>query len=149
MVIEDDEDEDRAPLFAQFVQRLTAMRTVFGPRIPRRLHYDGGHQGHRVDPIMLRDLTPEDYELLLRLDERLENRRAASGKELKSLNQMKADDSAEWQERQCGICLLNYGPGDNCVQLPCEHIFHDPCIKHWLEIQAVCPVCKRSIRTHQ
>ncbi|EFH53290.1 hypothetical protein ARALYDRAFT_904942 [Arabidopsis lyrata subsp. lyrata] len=46
----------------------------------------------------------------------------------------------------CSICmrLLAYGVGeDECVRLPlCNHGFHKPCIKTWLEVNSSCANCR-------
>lgn len=35
--------------------------------------------------------------------------------------------SIAWKE-ECGICLLNWAPGDRQKVLPCLHLFHPQCI---------------------
>lgn len=45
----------------------------------------------------------------------------------------------------CVVCGDSLGD-DSCYrQLPCSHIFHQPCIDTWLRTQdASCPVCRRT-----
>ncbi|KAM3143802.1 hypothetical protein pb186bvf_004078 [Paramecium bursaria] len=47
---------------------------------------------------------------------------------------------------ECAICLSNYGNEDRVIQLPCNghigHLFHDDCIKIWIETCGSCPICR-------
>lgn len=47
-----------------------------------------------------------------------------------------------YTEDKCNICL-----DDNCQRYVtlCGHIFHEKCIKEWVNINASCPVCKSVI----
>uniref|UniRef100_A0A0C9S3B2 TSA: Wollemia nobilis Ref_Wollemi_Transcript_30427_1357 transcribed RNA sequence n=1 Tax=Wollemia nobilis TaxID=56998 RepID=A0A0C9S3B2_9CONI len=42
---------------------------------------------------------------------------------------------------QCVICRLEYEEGDMILTLPCKHQYHSDCIKDWLKINKICPVC--------
>ena len=46
---------------------------------------------------------------------------------------------------KCVICLNGYKIGEKECTLPCMHIFHYNCLKHWMYEQRVCPICKREI----
>eukprot|EP01114_Cavostelium_apophysatum_P021365 TRINITY_DN7438_c0_g1_i1.p1 TRINITY_DN7438_c0_g1~~TRINITY_DN7438_c0_g1_i1.p1 ORF type:complete len:347 (-),score=36.12 TRINITY_DN7438_c0_g1_i1:69-1109(-) len=45
----------------------------------------------------------------------------------------------------CAICLANYETDEEIRFLPCNHHFHTECVDQWLEINATCPFCKRSV----
>lgn len=47
------------------------------------------------------------------------------------------------KKEECAICFQNYY-GKKAVKLPCEHVFHDECIKKWLdgEDNNSCPLCR-------
>lgn len=51
--------------------------------------------------------------------------------------------------KTCAICLDEYVPGDALRLLqPCGHLFHQPCIDHWLDATAPppkCPVCNAHV----
>lgn len=34
---------------------------------------------------------------------------------------------------QCRICLCQYQVNDTALNMPCNHIFHENCLKKWLE----------------
>jgi hypothetical protein len=35
---------------------------------------------------------------------------------------------------QCAICMDDFVVAELAKQLPCKHIFHEPCISQWLKI---------------
>ena len=49
------------------------------------------------------------------------------------------------EKKKCCICLENYKNNDETIILPCVHIFHSNCIKHWMKRQDTCPICKNKI----
>ncbi|KAL3089762.1 hypothetical protein niasHT_025252 [Heterodera trifolii] len=50
-------------------------------------------------------------------------------------------------ESDCAICLDQIRAGIHVKQLPsCEHIFHDDCIKLWIQGgHSACPMCRQQI----
>ncbi|KAH8739568.1 RING-H2 finger containing membrane associated protein [Cryptosporidium ryanae] len=53
--------------------------------------------------------------------------------------------------KQCVICManiivLNNFESEMCgVCTPCDHIFHQKCLKQWMDIKLECPTCRRII----
>jgi len=47
----------------------------------------------------------------------------------------------------CIICQENYTPESVVSELNCDdrHIFHEPCLKMWLEQKLECPICKKAV----
>lgn len=42
----------------------------------------------------------------------------------------------------CGICLEDWAPGSQAMELPCKHLFHPDCASPWLtKHSALCPLC--------
>jgi len=88
-----------------------------------------------------RELTPEDYELLLALDTSVPK---------KTLSLSKIDEIAPKKsvssdildlELNCVICFSEFEENCNVRTLPCGHIFHADCIENWLGNSSVnCPV---------
>lgn len=92
--------------------------------------------------IQHREITPEDYEYLSRLDEFVK-KKTLSDEILKSL---KTDTADEWLTKQkCGICHQEYEYADLCKFLPCDHVFHSDCIDSWLKISVNCPLDNLSV----
>lgn len=98
-----------------------------------------------------RDFGPEDYEMLQRLDENVENRNGASFEEIEQLPTVVATGGGrgegEGAEAKCCICLEEIEPGSNLRILPCLHKdFHQICVDQWLIEKSVCPVCQSSVK---
>lgn len=88
-----------------------------------------------------RDLTPEDYELLLRLDNRVKPKTLS----LDLLQALNAETVAEGldadDDNVCGVCLDAYVAGQTRKCLPCGHRFHSDCIDSWLSSSSmICPL---------
>ncbi|OEL31873.1 E3 ubiquitin-protein ligase [Dichanthelium oligosanthes] len=45
----------------------------------------------------------------------------------------------------CCICLSKFSNNEDLRELPCMHVFHMECIDKWLQINALCPLCKSEI----
>jgi len=91
-----------------------------------------------------RDLTPEDYELLLRLDESLE-KKTVKKETLTTLTEKTIDEEVQRMEL-CTVCMFNYELGDKVKYLPCGHYFHVDCIVPYLSSYGQnCPVCKAKV----
>ena len=123
----------------------------------------GGDPAHRQLQAMMmmgtdRDFGPEDYEMLLALDEHTPTKmiaRASRGEisRLPTINytppREDPSDPAKAKEEartRCLVCLEDFVPGETLRLLPCIHFFHAKCIDRWLGEKAECPVCKSSIR---
>lgn len=48
------------------------------------------------------------------------------------------------QCEKCVICLEDFSEGDSLTGLPCKHVFHHPCLVHWLNggSSHACPLCR-------
>jgi hypothetical protein len=96
-----------------------------------------------------RDFTPEDYELLCRLDDKVENRKGAKEEQLAALPTEVV--GAEGRRRSdgapatCTICLEELAAGDVLKRPPCLHDFHSDCLDTWLKTKACCPICQRGV----
>ena len=105
-----------------------------------------GLRRSELHALMTREITPEDYETLLKLDK---------GGTQKVLDQPSVDRISEIKVSEitislppCGICLLSYQADDTVKQLPCKHFFHTACIDRWLlEGSARCPLDGKEVTT--
>lgn len=52
--------------------------------------------------------------------------------------------AGERHKTQCAICTENIKEGDEIIVLRCpgKHFFHAPCIKSWLRVKVLCPLCR-------
>ena len=96
----------------------------------------------QIRDLQNRELTPEDYELLLRLDEMNglvhgQRQQVLSQGEAAALIETVLDGDAE-----CSICLCDMASGEQEVLLACGHHYHPGCIKDWLvKGKDTCPMC--------
>jgi hypothetical protein len=96
-----------------------------------------------------RDFTADDYEMLCRLDETVENKKGASAAQLAALPAQTVPAGGllgEGGERlRCSVCLEEFDEGQALCSLPCVHKFHAGCIRTWLQQKATCPVCQQKL----
>ena len=85
-----------------------------------------------------RELTPEDYDLLLRLDESVAPKTISRD----VLSSLKTDTvTSESAGELCAVCMDPYDIGQSRKFLPCNHVFHTKCIDMWLENSSQnCPI---------
>mmetsp|Transcript_22183 Transcript_22183/g.50701 ORF Transcript_22183/g.50701 Transcript_22183/m.50701 type:complete len:215 (+) Transcript_22183:177-821(+) len=96
----------------------------------------------QVSDLLFRDITPEDYDLLLQLDESL-NRPTASQAMIEKLPVARNKDV---HGQRCAVCMMDFGSSDAITQLQCKHAFHKECIGRWLvERCRVCPLCQEEV----
>ena len=91
---------------------------------------------HHSLRVQHRDITPEDYDTLLRLTD------SVKPKTLPPSALEQRAPSFAWRPpllpgmsdapQTCSICLESLAHGDRCRRLPCRHVFHRECIDTWL-----------------
>eukprot|EP00428_Durinskia_dybowskii_P019745 CAMPEP_0170223072 /NCGR_PEP_ID=MMETSP0116_2-20130129/11233_1 /TAXON_ID=400756 /ORGANISM="Durinskia baltica, Strain CSIRO CS-38" /LENGTH=656 /DNA_ID=CAMNT_0010473769 /DNA_START=92 /DNA_END=2062 /DNA_ORIENTATION=+ len=92
-----------------------------------------------VIEIMYRDLKPEDFEMLNKLDEQLPKKNIVKRNLIDKLPRKLASDC---DSTECGVCLAELEPASRVVNLPCNHAFHPACISRWLtQCKNTCPLC--------
>eukprot|EP00435_Cladocopium_sp_Y103_P065537 s1130_g27.t1 len=78
--------------------------------------------------LLSREITPDDYELLLRLDK-------AVGQPVASTETVEALPSVapeEFKGQNCSICLAPFEDDSEVAAMQCKHQFHRSCISRWL-----------------
>lgn len=68
---------------------------------------------------------------------------AASSSFIESLSSLILSDTEV--NKDCSICYENFKQELRGIKLPCGHIFHERCIKKWLEIDHICPTCRHEL----
>ncbi|KAF8706514.1 hypothetical protein HU200_030790 [Digitaria exilis] len=51
------------------------------------------------------------------------------------------------EEEECAVCLKSFEEGDRMGAMPCSHEFHDGCIRRWLAISCLCPLCRFALQS--
>lgn len=88
--------------------------------------------------LLTRDITPEDYDLLLLLDSTVPARTLT--KDILSSFPSHTHSSSD-PAGMCTVCLCEFDHGDTLTTLPCRHVFHRACIERWLGSSSCkCPV---------
>jgi len=83
------------------------------------------------------------YEELVALDEN-NVRRGVSESVIRRLPRTKtgsADNNTD-----CLVCMEKFTAGGSAVKLPCNHKFHEDCIKPWFAGNRTCPVCRYEVQ---
>jgi hypothetical protein len=92
-----------------------------------------------VFDLFSREITPDDYEMLLRLDKDVVKKPVASAD---SISGLPVVPFSEAEGGSCAVCLAGFEAGDSIAALPCKHHFHRACITRWLaECRRTCPLC--------
>ncbi|KAK9092788.1 hypothetical protein Syun_027699 [Stephania yunnanensis] len=95
------------------------------------------------------DIDDMSYEELLALGERIGNVKTGLSEENISRSLKTRVHSSSCREdincdmrETCIICQLDYEKEENVGILECGHEYHADCIKQWLTLKNVCPICK-------
>lgn len=59
----------------------------------------------------------------------------------KYIHKTNKDASETTKDDKCPICFEHLSTIEK-VSLKCKHIFHNSCIKTWLQTNSVCPICR-------
>ena len=93
----------------------------------------------KIADMQHRDITPEDYELLLQLD----NDVAPKTVSQELLKQLHTAASSEFglAGELCSICMEQFRTKDLLKKLLCGHCFHSSCVDQWLTYSScACPL---------
>ncbi|KAE8665208.1 RING/U-box superfamily protein, putative isoform 2 [Hibiscus syriacus] len=101
------------------------------------------HDRHRD---MRLDVDNMSYEELLALEERIGNVSTGLSEET-ILNRLKrrrhsGAPGAQLEAEPCCVCQEEYNDGEDLGTLECGHDFHADCIRQWLMLKNLCPICK-------
>nr|POE98111.1 e3 ubiquitin-protein ligase mbr1 [Quercus suber] len=143
--------EGRRRLVTEIRQVLSAMRRGENIRAEDYMLFDpfvyhgmaDMHDRHRD---MRLDVDNMSYEELLALGERIGDVSTGLSEDtifelMKQRKYATATESLHDLE-PCCICQEEYADGDNLGALDCGHDFHTNCIKQWLMLKNLCPICK-------
>lgn len=151
------EDDDMVP--TGFIAKQLLGGICPHPELPCGLRQD-----EAID-MMCRELTPEDFEMLSKLDEKVPKTDIVKQHCIDGLPRVPIGECAE---ADCGVCLGELrAPGPEAatnaaafaagagsaacdmgmaVQLPCRHAYHPACIAKWLTTcKNTCPLCSASL----
>jgi len=56
-------------------------------------------------------------------------------------------DVSSLESSACAICTDTFNNSEQLKKLPCDHLYHSPCIKEWLtKTNHICPVCRHDVQ---
>lgn len=95
-----------------------------------------------VSELLFRDIVPEDYEMLLQLDDAVEKRVAST----EGVDALPSASEEDFAGQNCAVCLAALECDEDIAKLPCTHVFHRKCVAKWLtEQKRACPLCNEEI----
>eukprot|EP00944_MAST-04C_sp_MAST-4C-sp1_P009163 g9163.t1 len=99
--------------------------------------------------MMTREITPEDFEMLLLLDETNDKKYKTVQKDVfERFDRVPAPKDKNYECRVCLEPVCDILEGEQmCTRVPCcQRVFHQDCIKKWLtEYSKTCPSCRVSL----
>ena len=99
---------------------------------------------HQVRLLEEREITPDDYTLLLILEHAQHTPRRAGLRAADLSRALQAAVPAVARTRSsCAVCLELVQPWERGAKLRCGHAFHRKCITTWLQTKNSCPLCTR------
>lgn len=93
----------------------------------------------KIADMQHRDITPEDYELLLQLDDDIAPKTVSQ----ELLNKLETGPPSTFglTGELCSICMEQFKAIDLLKKLHCGHCFHSPCVDQWLTYSScACPL---------
>ncbi|KAI9505182.1 hypothetical protein GGI25_002246 [Coemansia spiralis] len=84
---------------------------------------------------------------LMEQNQNVNSQPPASDEAIAKLPRRKITISEVERKLDCGICMDEYNPEEEVVELPCKHVYHNECIEHWLKMNGTCPICRTRIET--
>jgi hypothetical protein len=84
-----------------------------------------------------REVTPNDYELLLSLDACVKPKTMDPS----TLSAFRTEKVSSDKNETCAVCMECYTVGQVMKILPCRHRYHEKCIDNWLSNSSMnCPI---------
>ncbi|KAI8379417.1 uncharacterized protein BYT42DRAFT_326113 [Radiomyces spectabilis] len=69
----------------------------------------------------------------------------ASDEVIESLKKRSLTEEEIGRQADCAVCKDEFAKVEQVIELPCQHIFHEDCIKPWLKMNGTCPVCRHAV----
>ncbi|XP_060211577.1 E3 ubiquitin ligase BIG BROTHER-related-like isoform X2 [Lycium barbarum] len=140
MIESESEDEETTASDEEFLGSVQDFELEF---------YDDGYDEDNED-MEEDDVDPDElsYEELIALGEfvGVENRGLSEAEISKSLHSSTfQSNNSKTLVDKCVVCQLEYEEGEKLVALPCDHHYHSDCIKTWLQIKKICPICNDEV----
>ncbi|KAL3070320.1 hypothetical protein niasHS_016147 [Heterodera schachtii] len=87
------------------------------------------------------DTMPSENEFVVATPKQIQSALAA----LETITPIPYEANANEEDNCCAICLDLIENETMVKPLPCNHIFHNKCIKSWLKEHITCPFCRDAL----
>lgn len=57
------------------------------------------------------------------------------------------EEDLDAESNECTICLEKLNAGESALRIPCGHLFHEDCVRTWLQSNNQCPMCRYELPT--
>lgn len=105
----------------------------------------GGLTMAQIAELLTRDLSPNDYEMLLQLDEAVQ-KKTLSTETINKLCPQRSMNVDQDAGGKCTICQCEYESGETLQSTPCAHTFHSDCLVQWLTKSSTkCALCNKAL----
>jgi hypothetical protein len=95
----------------------------------------------QVDDLLDREITPDDYDMLMNLDGNIAKPSSATASR-EGVDALPAARGRDHRGKDCVVCLSRLSRRSSVTVLDCGHCFHHECIAKWLlEQSRLCPIC--------
>mmetsp|Transcript_57677 Transcript_57677/g.133136 ORF Transcript_57677/g.133136 Transcript_57677/m.133136 type:complete len:213 (-) Transcript_57677:261-899(-) len=100
----------------------------------------------QIRDLQSRELTPEDFDVLLALDNSVSKQTISEGS---VCDVLRAVSPESVKSEACGICQFTFEEEPTpASKLCCEHVFHTSCVSTWLQTgKSKCPLCGEPVAT--
>lgn len=71
----------------------------------------------------------------------------ASKSAVERLKEVEITNKQVEEKLECSICKDTFELANKALELPCKHLYHADCVKHWLKDHCSCPVCRYELPT--
>eukprot|EP00040_Diaphanoeca_grandis_P023460 m.127563 g.127563 ORF g.127563 m.127563 type:complete len:333 (+) comp29282_c0_seq2:212-1210(+) len=101
-----------------------------------------GLSPREIAALQHREISPEDYEFLLRLDETVKSKTV----DRSVVDQLRVRLANKDDDETCCVCLAGIELGEKMKITDCDHHFHQTCIEKWLtSCSTSCPSCGQEV----
>ncbi|KAL3278239.1 hypothetical protein HHI36_013577 [Cryptolaemus montrouzieri] len=66
-----------------------------------------------------------------------------------SLPVVQIEEEQVRKKLQCSVCWEDFILNEDVRQLPCTHVYHECCIRPWLELHGTCPICRQNLGSNE
>jgi hypothetical protein len=80
------------------------------------------------------------------LQRNIENKKKIELTSKKNVNNIIQKYMVDNNQCDCAICINFEKTQEKVIKLKCKHEFHETCIKQWLSVKNVCPMCKKTVK---